>query len=841
MKLLIPIALLLLCACGNENHKINAPQNALEAWTDEIIYFVLTDRFADGDSSNNQFGQNEYNPNLPHSYHGGDLKGLRAQIPYLKQLGITSLWLTPPVRNAIWSRDHSVTGYHGYWASHFEEVDPHLGDLEAYRALAKSLRAEKIKLIQDVVTNHVADYFRYEGTYDPARPWLNFTKEGQPLQAPFDLNDARDAQHRKAAIYHFTPSIVNYQDATQKLTWQMSDLDDLNTENPQVIEALKKSFRFWMDSVGIDGIRFDTPLYVDHPFWHQFLHDKLATSPGLKPHAKQLGIPHFYTFGETWVHSQPFEEAGEKLAQKYLGTSKKPEMDGVLNFPLQQSIHRVFAGGAPTNEIQYRLAREQAYFPKPWQRLHFIDNHDMPRFAAGTSKMATRQALAFTLTIPGIPVVYYGTEQGLTETRGNLFGKLDTNSADFKFMQSLIAMRKSSPCFSRGKLDVLAVDSAGAGVLCYRLKFKNHERWVLFNSADHALLHGGLHLGTTQNGEPKILLHQGKVKLSSINAGLLNLVELGPKSFVVFEIQSNTVNKTRNNFNWLAPTIPDTVTEKSLQLHGQIAGVDSLKVFVNGNAKLGQVAKIANNLFEIEIPLENTPNQLTKLLWVGYKAGKAHALTSQAMFTKLPERLLVVKADPLNDDKGPAGTYTYPTAFDNLKSLDFKQAKLYAKGHALRLQLEFNEPFSQLWNPPLGFDHLQLNMLLHWNDEAGGKFYGPVQYTLKSGQKASRVIQINGWQIQSFMLDNQNKLQPISTSPTLQILNQNTMVINIDPGLLGFPASLSQINLVLLSWDSAGEGGFRPLEQRAGAYTFGGGKPSDPLWMDELIVNWKLH
>lgn len=838
MKKLLIFWFGILSACSDPKQTMVAKTHPLDSWSDEIMYFVMTDRFADGDSSNNHQGQGEYNPHQPHAYHGGDLQGLRKQIPYLKSLGITSLWLTPPVRNAIWSRDSNVTGYHGYWANHFAQVDPHLGDLKDYQQLSQSLHSNGIRLIQDVVTNHVADYFSYQGAYDSTQPWSNFMHYGRPLQAPFHLNDARNPKHLQAAIYHFTPAISNYQDQTQKLTWQMSDLDDLNTTNPRVIEALKKSFRFWIDSVGIDGIRFDTPLYVDHSFWHQFLHDSTQKSLGLKPYANAKGLSHFFTFGETWVNSAPLQDQGELLAKKYLGSAQKPEMDGILHFPMQQSVQRVFAGGASTAELAYRVAKEQAYFPHSWQRLHFIDNHDMPRFRSGANEGATRQALAFTLTIPGIPVIYYGTEHGITETRGNLFGKLDTSSTHFKFLQKLIALRKSSPCFTRGKIEILAADSAGAGIFCYKLSFGEEVKWVVFNTADYPIHSGLIPLGTPKSGEMKRLLQEGQVKSSAIIAGNLNHLELGAKAFVVFDIQSGTGKKAKADIRWSRPNLPDSAFSNSLKLSGLISGVDSLKVFINGNSHLGYKAQLDQGKYEVILSLSNVPEQNNQLIWVAYTNGSTYCLATQRFSSKLPEDLLASQKDPARDDRGPKGMYLYPTAFGELRSMDFKKATVYAQGNKIRLLVDFDQAFSQAWNPPLGFDHLQLNLLLHWNEEQGGADYSAINFKSPIGKKISRVIQINGWQIQTFAVDSLGQLSALSNAPDFRVVGAKTMEITIKPDLLGFPNQIDKLDVVMLSWDSAGEGGLRPLQKQAGPFSFGGGKPTDPLWMDQLRLSW---
>ncbi len=813
----------------------------LEAWSDEVMYFIMTDRFADGDRTNNELGWGEYDTTKAHSYHGGDLAGIAQNLDYLQRLGITSIWLTPPVKNAVWSRDSSITGYHGYWASHFAQVDPHLGTLADYQHLAKAMRKRHMRLVQDVVTNHVADYFTYEGNYNPDSVWLNFKKYGQPLQAPFQLNDARKAAHRQAAIYHFTPSIANYQNETQKLNWQMSDLDDLNTQNPKVIEALKKSFRFWIDSVGIDGIRFDTPLYVDHPFWHRFLHDSSSNSKGLKPHAMATGKPDFYTFGETWVHSNPYSDLGEQKAKKYLGNHEKPEMDGILHFPMQQSMQRVFAGGAPTRELAFRLGQEIAHFPHPWQRLHFIDNHDMPRFRAGASETATLQALAFMLSIPGIPVIYYGTEQGITETRGNMFGKLDTNSLSFKQVQELIALRKSSACFSKGKLEVLYSDSNQAGLLLYKLSHGKEEKWVLMNTADFGIINGQLPLGTRRSGEIKPLYQHGHFESEGAINGRLQLVDMAPKSVIIFEIQPGTGKKAKSDLRITLPTIPDTLFEQRISLQGKSQGIDSLKVLINGNKQLSQTAAIVNGSYSLELSVLNTPAQTNRLVWVGFEKGRAHWLAETQLTTQLPEKLVVQKKDPLADDRGPNGRYQYPLAFEQLRSLDFKKARLFSQGNSMRLEVAFNRPFSTAWNPPLGFDHLQLCILLHWNNETGGNTFKEANYTLPENKKFSRLIIANGWQIQSFAIDSASRPHALGVAPVFRLLSNNSMEFTLGPELLGFPDQIHQIEVTLLSWDSAGEGGFRPLNPKATAYSFGGGMPYEPLWMDRMRLTFKNH
>ncbi|MCB1571920.1 MAG: hypothetical protein KDI72_13010, partial [Xanthomonadales bacterium] len=190
-------------------------------WRDQIMYLAMIDRFDDGDPSNNDQGANEYDPADGRRYSGGDLAGLLRRVDYLRALGITALWVTPPVANQWWDARHRYGGYHGYWAEDFMRIDAHFGDLADYRALARCLHANDMRLVQDIVVNHVGNFFRYDGAIDADDPSRNFhinenaRPHSAPTRYPFSLNDARRRRDRKAAIYHWTPDIVDFGDTQQ--------------------------------------------------------------------------------------------------------------------------------------------------------------------------------------------------------------------------------------------------------------------------------------------------------------------------------------------------------------------------------------------------------------------------------------------------------------------------------------------------------------------------------------------------------------------------------------------------------------------------------------------------
>ncbi len=139
---------------------------ASPAWEDQVIYFVMTDRFANGDPLNDDQGSGEFDPANGAKYSGGDLQGIIDQLDYIQGLGATAVWITPPVANQWWDPLQQYGGYHGYWARDLKQVDEHLGTLETYQALSDALHRRGMYLIQDVVPNHMGNFFQYS-SYDP--------------------------------------------------------------------------------------------------------------------------------------------------------------------------------------------------------------------------------------------------------------------------------------------------------------------------------------------------------------------------------------------------------------------------------------------------------------------------------------------------------------------------------------------------------------------------------------------------------------------------------------------------------------------------------------------------
>ena len=469
-------------------------------WSREIIYFVVTDRFVDGDKSNNDFGQGEYLPGDMEFYHGGDLKGLTEKLDYIQSLGATTVWLTPQVKNQWLSPLYGKTrysGYHGYWAQDFYQVDPHLGTMDDYKNFVKEAHKRGMFVIQDIVPNHMGDFYTPEGGAYP--------QPGIPAlpAAPF-------ADPAKAGeVFHFngtdiyTKGFAGY-------------LDDINTENPEVVNALIEIFKFWIREGDLDGYRIDTVKYIPMAFWEKFI-------PAIRDYAASLGKKDFLIFGEAYdydnIIAYKLKEADTSIG-KYTGTPDQPLFSSMLDFSLCGALTKVFASSAVNGRdtsparrgrgsfemINERFTPEvmNLYTPESRsRRVTFLDNHDMLRFLninkSGESLPSLKLALAAMFTLPGIPQVYYGTEQGFNQPKGIKNGKpgLDnrqdlwttgykTEGTLFQFMASLAQLRKNNPELTQGSFIPRLTDASSGDLWAFSRIFEGNETLVVINRGEKA-------------------------------------------------------------------------------------------------------------------------------------------------------------------------------------------------------------------------------------------------------------------------------------------------------------------------------------------------------------------
>ena len=623
------------------------------AWEDQIVYFVMTDRFANGDRTNDDQKAGELDPANGDKYSGGDLQGIIDKLDYIQGLGATAIWITPPVANMWWDPLQQSGGYHGYWARDLTKVDEHLGTLETYKALSLALHARGMYLIQDVVPNHMGNFFTYSPSYDPLDVTKNFVRNtaavptAAPTQPPFDQVDATNAAHRAAAVYHWTPAISDYNDPNQEVNWQISDLDDLDTENPAVRTALRQSYGYWIKEVGVDAFRVDTAKFVPHAFWNDFFHSTDATAPGILGVARSTGRADFLAFGEVYEIPDPMTDARELKVASYLGTPAAPELPSVLAFPLYGEIGRVFAAGQPTSYLTYRLGKlmDPALYPNPHVIPTFIDNHDVRRFLSISSPTGEDllQALAFIFTVPGIPVVYYGTEQAFTETRQAMFAggyknaadRFETTTALYQRIRRLADLRKGSAALRRGGLDVLYDTAAGAGPLAYRRTLAGETVLVLFNTSKQRALVSALPSSLAPGSVLEVLHAEQNPPAPLIGAaGELTMV-LPPQSLVIARPTGQVTSPPPPG-----ATITVTTPIEGLEFTGDVPvtgtvtpATTSLQLVLDGNlARATNITVAPDGSWSATLPISSFPVG-TKPHDVAFYAPAANVSTPRDRFT----------------------------------------------------------------------------------------------------------------------------------------------------------------------------------------------------------------
>lgn len=446
---------------------------------DDVIYFVLPDRFENGDASNDMGGyqggalDHGFKPDHKGFYHGGDLKGLLKRLDYIEGLGATAIWLGPiyknkPVQGAPGSES---SGYHGYWITDFLDVDPHFGSRKDMKAFVDAAHERGMKVFLDIITNHTADVIAYRECHDPDAPAYAQPKAGCPYRSKADfpysrrggvegkpinkgfMGDAAPFQTEenfrklKSPDFAYTPYVPKGQDTVKNPAWlndpryyhnrgdntwegesvtygDFVGLDDLMTEDPRVVAGFIDIFKQWISDYKIDGFRIDTAKHVNPEFWRAFV-------PAMLEHAKSQGVPNFYIFGEVFspdpVGLAPHTRVGG--------------MPQVLDFGFQSAVSDVVANGAPSERLAQFFTVDVLYeggVDTAGRLPTFLGNHDMgrighfimrPKKAADGAPLPTisadeglkRSILAHAMMfyLRGVPTIYYGDEQGFTGDGGD--------------------------------------------------------------------------------------------------------------------------------------------------------------------------------------------------------------------------------------------------------------------------------------------------------------------------------------------------------------------------------------------------------------------------------------
>ncbi|UUL82487.1 alpha-amylase family glycosyl hydrolase [Sphingomonas qomolangmaensis] len=422
---------------------------------DEVIYFVLPDRFANGDRRNDRGGiagdrlAHGFDPTHKGFFHGGDIKGLIDRLDYIQSLGMTAIWLTPVFKNkpVQGGKGEESAGYHGYWITDFTTVDPHLGADTDFTALVAAAHARGMKVYMDIIANHTADVFYFaecEGKATCAyrsRADFPYATRGGPKGEPINRGFAGDRvmttqnfarltdpnyaytvkikpQERTIKVPAWLNEPIHYHNRGNTMfsneSSTMGDfvgLDDLMTESPRVVKGMIDIYGDWIDRFGVDGFRIDTARHVNPEFWTKF-------TPAMLDRAKAKGIPNFHIFGEA-AWSEP--EIG--LLQRHTVVDKLPS---VLDFAFATAVQQTVAEGKPTAALAKLFWGDAMYAggePAALQLPTFIGNHDQGRFAmfvtranpqADDAELLARTRLGheMLLTLRGVPTIYYGDEQG---------------------------------------------------------------------------------------------------------------------------------------------------------------------------------------------------------------------------------------------------------------------------------------------------------------------------------------------------------------------------------------------------------------------------------------------
>ena len=377
----------------------------------DVLYMLMPDRFASGSSENDQIkGLNAYTTDRsqPSLRHGGDLEGIRQHLDYFKELGVTALWFTPVLENN--SPDHGTQStYHGYATTDYYRVDPRFGTNEEYRRLCDEAHGKGIKIVMDMIFNHSG--FEHPWVADmPANDWFNTPEwllpENQATAKALKTmdGDAKVNDKYLQTSYKLTPVMDPYASKVDMREtvdgWFVPTMPDLNQRNPHVIKYLIQNSIWWIETVGIDGIRMDTFPYADREAMAQWM--KIISEE----------YPNFNTVGETWVTEPAYTAAWQKNSRLSSVNSYLPTvMDFAFFDRINQAKHEEtddWWNGF--NRIYNSLVYDYLY-EDPSHVMAFLDNHDTDRFLGnGKDSTALRQALALLLTINRIPQLYYGTE-----------------------------------------------------------------------------------------------------------------------------------------------------------------------------------------------------------------------------------------------------------------------------------------------------------------------------------------------------------------------------------------------------------------------------------------------
>ncbi|HNZ27317.1 MAG TPA: alpha-amylase family glycosyl hydrolase [Spirochaetota bacterium] len=855
-------------------------------WNDQIIYFLMLDRFYNGDTNNDDQGVG-VNGMVEGKFNGGDLVGLKSKLQYIKDLGATAIWITPPVKNQ-WS-DGNYTGYHGYWTSNFRDVDPHFGTIEDYKNMVKAAHDLGLYVIQDIVLNHTGDYF-YMTSMPSSYNYSKFLwgkNSGSlpsfaPEQLPWSFNDISfknpnrltEDKYNFFSFYHWTPGITDYLNEEQIFNYQMSNLDDINTENVVVRNLLKGYFRYWIDKVDVDGYRIDTVKYIPPEYFEDFSNSKEEGNLGIREYAKQKGKNDFILFGEAW-------DTEDKNCVIYTKSEDgTPRMDSLIYFPLTFAIRDCFSNGKSTKSIEDILNnRYKAGYLNPDKLVTFIDNHDIARLYESLPASLVKSAYAIIMTITGIPQIYYGSEQGFVEPRSAMFNggysiPGQTNSEDkfhvsgdwYNYFKDLISLRKNNRVFRYNQLEMIESSSSGAGLLSYRLTEKDnsgnlvkgigHEALVIINTSTNTKL---LDVGSGFAGGDILEIKEPYVGSMSntIKVGFNGRItqEIPGQSYGIYILSEKGTPPTQGSeFIQINSSYENVINELSMKIEGTVSNPPAtIRLFfdndINDYLTIDATTENWSKTINVEFLLSNGHHTIKAIRHSNEVDKIAYSNTVEFDLIK-PYIEVVNKSDPALDNKGPAGyNYKNPTDGTYKNQTDIQNIKILRAGADLKIELQMNI-ISRTWNPTVNpFDHVLFSVFLIDSDNTTGCAAHPKHnYNIPNGNKWDYMFKAEGWKTTMFNsigADSTTDGEALSYGPTAEVNWDDdmqtekvggTITFILPSAAFGSPDNLTGWKIYINTWDMD-MGKLRELTADGAAHKFGGGDGTvDPLLMDETDI-----
>ena len=493
----------------------------------DVLYMLMPDRFANGNPKNDRIkGLRDQlvNRNEPSLHHGGDLEGIRQHLDYFNQLGVTALWLTPVLENDRPADQNKYSTYHGYATTDYYRVDPRLGTNEEYKELVKESHAKGLKVVMDMIFNHCGDYHPWN-LDAPSKDWFNSPHYG--LQTSYKLSPVLDPYASK----------IDKKETVDG--WFVSSMPDLNQRNPYLLKYLIQNSEWWIETVGIDGIRMDTYPYADRKAMSEW--------------AKTLDTeyPHFNMVGETWVTEPAYTAAWQKDSKlvkdnSYLKTVMDFAFYDRINLAKKEETDASWTG---LNRVYNSLCYDYLY-ANPSSVMAFIENHDTDRFLGnGKDAKSLKQALGILLTMNRIPQLYYGSEVLMNGTKAvtdgnvrkdfpggfpgdihNCFtreGRSADENAMFDWESKLLHWRQGNEVISKGK-QTQFVPYAGVYVIARQYQDKNVMTILNGTSKDAELQVARYHeiIGSHKTAKDII---------TDANVDLCKNIKLSPKETLIIE------------------------------------------------------------------------------------------------------------------------------------------------------------------------------------------------------------------------------------------------------------------------------------------------------------------